>query len=118
MLQDWEKAKEKEQEQTPTAAGAVAKTEPGSGQSSCCFWSAAQWAWSNTVWENDWHHADGTSLTSFRFCTVQSICSHPVCSLLLKSICVVQPTTNTEALAGCTVEVAISTFWHVAQAPT
>lgn len=46
-----------------TAAGVVAKTEPCFGQNSCCFWSAAQWAWSNAVWETDWHHADWTFLT-------------------------------------------------------
>lgn len=46
-----------------TAAGMVAKAEPGSVQNGCCFWSAAQWDWSNAVWENDWHHADWIFLT-------------------------------------------------------
>lgn len=40
-----------------TAASVVAKTQPGVGQSSCCFWSAAQKTWSNAVWENDLHQS-------------------------------------------------------------
>lgn len=54
---------EKREETDLKATGVVAKTEPSSGQNSCCFWSTAQRAWSNAVWENDRHHADWTFLT-------------------------------------------------------